>query len=126
LTIVIDAAKALDLLAGAVKARGEGHIYPDFNGACYYTASGEPDCMVGEALSQAGVSIDVLDGLNNRGAFMSDCRDYLAANGVTVTEDAGKVFRAAQERQDIGNTWGDAYKVAADLSAFFIATAKSK
>jgi hypothetical protein len=129
MTITIDAAKALDLLAGAVKARGEDYVYDadgKHGGACYYTDEGEPDCMVGQALADAGVPIEALDALNDKGAFHEDSVDYLRANEVDVSPGAMKVFRAAQRKQDAGNPWGDAYSEARDYATFEIASERAE
>jgi hypothetical protein len=124
MTITIDAAKALDLLAGAVKARGEDYMYDAegrHGGACYYATDGKPDCMVGQALADAGVPIDTLNALNPKGAFAQDAVDYLRGNDVDITPGARKVFRAAQRRQDMGVLWGSAYRNAEDAAKFEIA-----
>jgi hypothetical protein len=100
----------------AVKAKGEDYVYadPDPQGSCSYVHGDTPGCIVGHALHNLGVSIDLLRAM--------DCSDVpifaaayeleLVPAGVTATEKALQFFTAAQMHQDMRATWGQALRAA--------------
>lgn len=113
LNIEIDRGKALTLLSGAVEKRGADYIYPNHDqpmGCTYVTEDCTgPDCMVGQALFDAGVPMAILEELDNLGSITDrDVMDRLTAEGVILTPGAYNAFSAAQKRQDKGHTWGNA------------------
>jgi hypothetical protein len=107
---VIDLGTALDLLAAAVRQRGADFVYrPVWVDehrylTCMYAHRGAPDCIVGYALAQAGVSVRALEAMRDDGV------EELYLEGrfpVDVTLGALAVLRAAQQSQDRGCCWGD-------------------
>jgi hypothetical protein len=99
-TVVIDEARALELLEQAVAERGPDYVYRA--PVCVYsTPGGQPACLVGHALALAGLELSRL-GENNPAA------SYLPHYFPEVTEPAVNVFIAAQAAQDDRLTWGEA------------------
>src|SRR5262249_22980083 len=107
---VIDLGTALDLLAAAVQQRGADFVYRPVwveehrYLTCRYAHRGAPDCIVGYALAQAGVSVSTLEAMRDDGV------EELYVEGrfpVDVTLGALAVLRAAQQSQDRGCRWGD-------------------
>lgn len=121
MTITIDRDKALDLLKQAVAQRGEDFTYempePD-EGTCLYWHEAEagPGCIVGLALSIAGVPNDVLAAFDRNepgdeggsSIYSLANRGNLSENGIEVTPSALAVFGCTQRAQDQGATWGTA------------------
>jgi hypothetical protein len=126
--MIIDKDKALELLDAAVAAEGEDRTVAM---CVYFLPDGvTPNCIVGNALSQIGVTLEDLrygDGgsadtaekneshsksvLNGRGIAS------LAVEGVEITPEATSIFDVAQTVQDgrMGGwdrTWGYAVKLA--------------
>lgn len=110
--IKIDKRRALDLLRQAVANRGEDYVYGehfDNNQGCRYVVLGKPACIVGEALSLAG--LDLADLLSNGGntwrigALIDQHPEHF-----DVTYGAVRVFEEAQHWQDCGWNWGDAVR----------------
>jgi hypothetical protein len=117
---LIDIGSALDLLATAVKQRGEYFVYPLVpvgRRTCMYASRGGPRCMVGHALSLAQVSDDALEALHDRGV-----RELYAEGRLPVrlTLGALAVFDAAQRTQDRGYAWGDALDYASLVALRFL------
>lgn len=108
----IDEQRALDLLAKAVTERGEDYVYERVNrdalhaGQCLYGEHGQPSCMVGMALYLHGLPGRALDHLAGAAADLYHDLDFL-------TPEASQVFERAQQHQDNGKSWGEAYEVAA-------------
>lgn len=99
---------AQKLLTAAVKRKGKKHVAY----CVYYDTNNQSRCIVGEALSCAGLSDAVLASLRNDGIRSQRVLEELAANGVTFTAGANKVFAEAQEVQDYRRQWGDALAAA--------------
>jgi hypothetical protein len=117
---VIDIGRALDLLAAAVKERGEYFVYPPFTESvrpCLYSVRGGPRCLVGHALSLAHVGDDDLDALEDRGVRELYGQGKLP---VRLTIGALVVLDAAQRMQDRGYAWGDALDYAGDVAVEFL------
>ena len=113
---LIDIGFALDLLAAAVAQRGAFFVYPPvwLHGQRYfYAARGGPRCLVGQAMSLAGVAEDDLVALRDVGV-----RDLYAQGRLPVrlTLGALAVFDAAQRGQDRGYGWGDALDYASSVA----------
>jgi hypothetical protein len=114
---VIDIGRALDLLAEAVAHCGEYFVYPPVwirDHRCLYTDHGGPRCLVGHALSFAGVGDDELAMLDDLGVRELYCGGKLP---VRLTLGALAVFDAAQRSQDRGYAWGDSLDYASDVAA---------
>jgi hypothetical protein len=107
---LIDIGTALDLLAAVVRERGPGFVYrpvpveaPRYP-LCRYATDGAADCIVGQALARAGVSIETLETLSDDG--IDDL--YLLDRFPTgLTLGALAVLRTAQQSQDRGCRWGE-------------------
>lgn len=114
----IDAQTALRLMTQAMDERGEDYKDPnaDAGDGCYYvneTESGAlvPGCLVGLALTKHGISLESL--------YFDEYKNGLAINERPdlddfMDEDAKSLFRAAQEVQDEGGTWGSAVNTAVE------------
>jgi hypothetical protein len=117
-TPLIDIGRALDLLAMAVKHRGACFVYvAGQEQTCLYTTGGGPQCLVGRALSLAGIDDDELEALGNRGV-RELFRDGTLP--VRLTLGAAAVLDAAQRGQDRGYTWGEAFEYAAGVADRFV------
>lgn len=115
---LIDIGGALDLLATAVKQRGEYYVYrPIPVGRRMYAACGGSQCIVGHALSLAQVSDEGLEALRGRCVRELYADDQLP---VRLTLGALAVFDAAQRAQDRGSAWGDALDHAARVAVRFL------
>lgn len=122
MTEVIDAARAVELLEKAVAERGEQYVYAKVFDAsapewsvphgyvCVYVdpADGQPSCMVGLALSLAGVTTEELLNVNDTSAASLPGERL----SVEVSPAAATVFENAQQMQDMGATWGNALAAA--------------
>ena len=117
---LIDIGSALDLLATAVKQRGEHYVYPPApagHRTCTYAASSGSQCIVGHALSLAQVSDEGLEPLRGRGLRELYAQGQLP---VRLTLGALAVFDAAQRTQDRGYAWSDALENAARVALRFL------
>jgi hypothetical protein len=117
---LIDIGRALELLATAVKQRGEYYAYPPIpvgHRRCMYATSRGPQCIVGHALSLAQVSDEGLQALRGRGVRELYAQGRLP---VRLTLGALAVFDAAQRTQDRGYAWGDALDHAARVALRFL------
>lgn len=94
----------------------ENYIDPraQTNLACQYVLDGEPSCIVGVTLSLLGVSTETLEMMDNCGnpMFSADGLLVLEGSDVTMDSDARDVLIAAQNKQDRGETWGEALNAA--------------
>lgn len=106
---MIDAAKAFELLDEVVAAKGADYVAP----VCkYFEDSGEPVCIIGHVLVGLGLTADNLKypdgrtGIVNNGMNIDEL--VLVDTEIQMDEQAVRVFRAAQVRQDTGESWGDA------------------
>jgi hypothetical protein len=115
----IDVSYAYDLLREALKVRGEDYVDPNSGGSwgCVNVAvdpeTGDlcPSCIVGHALSIAGVPLEFLHRNNgSASSVVHRWRDNEEAKDIEITKGAVIVFRAAQHIQDSGGTWGDAVR----------------
>lgn len=126
MTIVITPALALAYLARAVNEKGPDFAFstdPDDEGnpsdsGCmyYYVREGEtpePCCIVGHVFDYAGVdpTLIVVDNQLNAKALF----EFNDIPGLEITPGADRILSAAQDQQDQGLTWGEAYKRAADV-----------
>lgn len=118
--------KVKGLLEQAIAERGEGFVYEtpyDDRGTCFYVHNWDrygdpteptPGCIVGYALHQAGVALDVMLQSNDDRAFR--LLGHLAASElVTCTPDAERLLIYTQDKQDMGKPWGRAYREALGL-----------
>ena len=101
----IDRDTALRLLEKQVQLAGAEYQYP--GDVCYYMLNGAPDCLVGRALADYGVPLDVLQSWDHPTQTIEMLWGGYAANE-WLTEESAVIFIAAQDSQDGGNTWGDA------------------
>lgn len=129
--------QARDLLKRAVETQGRDFVYnPGGRGGCFYVAmtperiaeyesrydprSGvlerersllsskqKTGCLIGVALDLAGVTIHH-DDLTGMGSVLNLYRDNLGV----MSRAAAQYFLHAQEKQDTGSTWGQAYDTA--------------
>ena len=115
---LIDIGQALDLLARAVKHRGAYFVYvAGQDQACLYSTGRGPQCLVGRALSLAGIDDNELEALGHRGVRDLYQEGLLPAQ---LTLGAVAVLDAAQRGQDRGYTWGEALEYAAGVADRFL------
>lgn len=119
---VIDAKRAIELLTAAVEERGEDYIYPEaaMGMTCRYMdpTIDQPSCIVGLALTRAGVSFVNHVFQNGGRAYVNgpitSVRQHLERlnPGLHITVEAERAFRKAQLWQDSGEPWGRALAAA--------------
>jgi hypothetical protein len=109
--VSINYEEARALLEKAIADKGEDWVYPDWTSNCvYFYADGTPACIIGHALSYAGVTLQEL-GSGNEIDVDALARSY---GWVAMDEDAIKLFEVVQEEQDRGKPWGEAYQAGLD------------
>ena len=114
-------------LRAAVEERGWDYAYPEEwrapgsegDGGCRYVVDGKPACLIAAALARLGVPVEVLRDQGDRGDRDDDCEDggegprsarqLLEAIGVDMPPLLLEAWQAAQNAQDAGRTWGQAY-----------------
>lgn len=114
LDITINRDQALEALKEAVRQRGEGYIdpsavNPSSTGGCTYVGpDGRAGCIVGVGLRHLGVPIEVLKEMDSRHDTLihEGALGVLDTHGVHLDDRAVSAFKAAQEHQDGGHTWG--------------------
>lgn len=122
-TTVIDADMAIALLERAVQEMGADHVYQRVHGEfdrigeatmCAYQHDGRPSCIVGHALSYAGVTIEQLREMDEAADEVTSVEALYGDDllPVEMTDDAVTVFEAAQQAQDNGAPWGEALEAA--------------
>lgn len=105
---MIDKDEAIRLLRKEVANKGEDFVYERSD--CVYVdhVTGQPSCIVGHALADAGVDMSTFYGAANiRGILDHSFRDLL-------DYEASLVFGAAQIAQDEHVPWGKALAEAED------------
>lgn len=70
------------------------------------TAKGQPGCIVGRLLYNAGVSPQGIHALDGRGSIASACY-LLPEHGVRLTDRAVQYLQQVQKEQDSGHTWSE-------------------
>ena len=112
--ITIDGARALELLTEVVEGKRD-FVYesPRSDDTCtYQDYEGNASCGIGHALVKAGVSVTVLELLDNipGGASIVSNQAMAILNrfGVKLDYDAMAVFQLFQLSQDKMNSWGEA------------------
>lgn len=102
--IKIDKRKAIELLEAAVAERGADYVYGDHFNECLYASYVEdravpvPSCIVGVAMNKLGIPADRL--VDIYGTVPEVSGDFENEVGILLSENAIKVFRAAQIIQD--------------------------
>jgi hypothetical protein len=117
--ITINLERARTLLAEAVKTQGRDFVYnPGGEYECEYTPvlrlANEPErpnqktgCLIGVALSLAGVNVKTLCG-----SVSLSAAEWKRGGVVDLQGFTAEYFRLAQREQDAGSTWGDAFDTA--------------
>lgn len=115
-TIVIDGARALQLVREVVAEHGADTVYNMPGERCRYVWNDACSCLVGHALHRAGVPIDVLAQVDDGNKSSIEVAEI---PGCELDDQARWIFVVAQEAQDSGFTWGragaDAEEIADDL-----------
>lgn len=109
--IRVDYDTALTLLEKAVADMGGEYVYPksgtdDPQVDCAYfdAMTGQPDCILGHALSYLGIGFSDVENFNEGHAI-----SVLVNNGVVNLDDkAERLWQTAQSVQDKGATWESA------------------
>jgi hypothetical protein len=111
--ITLDEAK--ELLARAVKEKGEDYVYAPLTdmgrSQCAYFNPADkcPSCMVGYVLSYKGVTYDVLETTNS---VVTEVQDLVEEGHLKVDNETLALLTIAQVEQDQGQTWGRALEEA--------------
>lgn len=131
MTVHIDLAKAQSLVAECVAERGADYTYEKEGSTCKYVhnvgqvmganeyeyeddfAEATPGCLIGLALSKAGVPLDFMGGHRNMNGSMDMMMHAAQAGLITFTEEADNYFANCQSSQDSGAEWGKAAEAAA-------------
>lgn len=117
----IDLDAAIEAVEKAVLAKGEDYVYdrPEGRHWCVYVHEGQPSCIVGHALTYLGVPLDALakaDGATG-GRWFEPVSEELAMDGIAYfTHEATGFLAYAQQRQDDGYPWGEAFRDARYLA----------
>lgn len=114
--MIIDKAKAIELLERAVAEKGADYVDPQAKNVCAYVNDDgvTPSCIIGHAYFYAGATIAQLDEMDRQGSI-EGIVEHAGGEGVLpveTTPEAIAAFMAAQDRQDAGNTWGCALQAA--------------
>jgi len=99
-------------LHSLVDLKGEEYRYPHAGGVCLYVEGGQPSCIVGHFLHNAGVPLERLvraDGgvSDSLGVPAEDLLVDLRSEGVINYTDSNvaRMLQIAQGTQDSGYTW---------------------
>jgi len=117
--------EAKRLIEEAIAEKGENYVYPEWGGVCrYFESDGTPSCIVGHALAKLSVTLDMLaaerpdDELSPDGLNSYACVPILAARGVIDIDDKTcTLLYAAQNAQDTGLTWREAYEAGLEAAS---------
>ena len=133
------AAETLDALAQAVVEKGADYVYPnedriyattkiDSLGVCAYTtATGEPSCIAGNVLHRLTPGLykaieeqeRAARETGNLGEHLPGAISSIPTVTDMFTEAAVAALTAAQASQDVGTTWGTAYRAARDAALLY-------
>ncbi|HEY6018507.1 MAG TPA: hypothetical protein VIY48_00970 [Candidatus Paceibacterota bacterium] len=85
--------------------------------SCLYVHNGAPDCIVGRYLASVGVPLERLakadDGASRGSIDAFNLMDALNHEGVVqASYGVSRFLRDVQERQDVGQAWGEALEIA--------------
>lgn len=115
----INLAKARELLAQAVETQGRDFVYSPNPSNCFYRPLSPADwpgdprtktgCLVGTALTLAGLTRHLESKLSVEG--LNEELGHIWPGSVV------RYFQLAQEEQDAGTTWGEAFDAAEELVA---------
>lgn len=146
--VTITASRALRMVQDAVKTRGPDYNYKldperfprdEQEQTCVYVRNGQPDCLIGVALTLEGLPVEALAAVEEETYAMEadedhDCEAEGCApeghstsinnpgflellrekTGFVLTPQAVDVFSTAQIYQDTARTWGEAEAAAAE------------
>lgn len=93
----------------------KGEVRTDISGPnCYYVEDGVPSCLVGRILINNGVLTTLDFEGENQSQNDEEIDTLIALGALPYLSRRSQVFlRTLQRRQDMGNSWGDAYDSAA-------------
>jgi hypothetical protein len=97
----------IEALEAQVELEGVDYAYPRADRKCTYVHEGEPDCIVGRVLFEAGVSIERLREADSGGGLSAgSLLSALKAEGVLTFEyHVSLALETAQQHQDSGTPW---------------------
>lgn len=121
----LDFETAVSLAEEVVSGR-EDFVYlePGHYTDCLYEKNGEPSCLVGHMLFNAGVPVEDLHRLDNLTHPQIDKFDTSEARVVVpklfdVDEKTIEFVAVLQQKQDSGLSWGDALKMAKNVVSVY-------
>ena len=109
--ILIDYARALELVNDEIAKEGPDYVYPKVDGFCVNTVVQEDgtivgSCLVGRALIGAGVEASDLDRFASDSSVESTIEAM--ADYFQLTTQAAYFLSCVQQSQDTGSPWGEA------------------
>lgn len=115
--LTLNLEQAQELIASVIETHGEDKVYERSSSlaSCLYVHKDNdgnliPGCLVGTALIDYGIDASEL---YNVVADIIDLADALRRRQILgIDGDAVRYLRLAQQRQDDGETWGDANEAA--------------
>lgn len=131
MTVHIDLAKAQSLVAECIAERGADYTYEKEGSTCKYVhnvgqvmgqnefeyeddfSEATPGCLIGLALSKAGVPLEFMGGNLNMDGSMDMMKHAAEAGYITFTDQADNYFANCQSSQDSGAEWGKSAEAAA-------------
>lgn len=106
-TSFVDYQQAEDLLRRAMETDPERV----FTSNCTYVDFGKPNCLIGVALSLAGIDVSAW-AIPDRNSVRMDALVGAGKFPVDLSEAAQVLWGAAQDAQDRGSSWRVAYREA--------------
>lgn len=109
MTQTLTGQQVMDTLGEVVAEYGSDYIYqpPMSDVPPRYIWGGQPSCLAGHVLVRHGVTVeDLLDFEGSPALLMRQIGD------LKLTDAARHVLNAAQQCQDVGNTWGNCLREA--------------
>lgn len=127
----LDFKKAQELVAEAIAAKGDDHVYEKQGYSCLYVhdigrvwddneeeyvndfSTAVPGCLVGAALKRGGIPIEFLGDEQNNSSGSDDVLSLLQEKDFAkVSERARYYLSDLQASQDYGMSWGKANRLA--------------
>lgn len=102
-----------------VEREGRDYVYESPAGSCQYVHNDEPGCLIGAALYEMGIPLNVLrefEGKNAEALLVA----LMARRHIVVSEVEIAAANAAQQMQDDHQTWGaalDVYEASLEAAA---------
>lgn len=104
-----------------VEEKGDGYVYGDEYADCKYAVDGMPACIVGHVVNRLDPAQFEFLAAKEEDSHSSEIAANLRSRGWLDqnfwSTDAALAMQAAQNRQDVGETWSTALAAAENLGA---------